>query len=184
MEVSWRRRCDARAKHKAARKAGDWRKAAARCRKWAVPGKLRCHLHGGRSTGPRTPEGKARTLAALREGRARRILLLAAQGKKINTGHNGGQRPKDGRPMKRHISLEQQFKAAVGSRQQQQKKLRATLAAQHQEIELRRQLVKILCRGADAALVRNPRDPAQRQELIDQGHAAAAALLEKWSQPK
>jgi hypothetical protein len=184
MKVSWRRRCDARAKHKKAHAAGDWRTASRRCRKWAVPGKLRCHLHGGRSTGPRTPEGKARTLAALREGRARRILLLAAQGKKINTGHNGGQRPKDGRAMKRHIPLEQQIQAAIGSRQQQQKKLRATLAAQHQEISLRRQLVKTLCRASSAALVRNPANPAQRQELIDQGHDAAATLLEKWSEPK
>ena len=184
MEVSWRRRCDARAKHKAARKAGDWRKVSARCRKWAVPGKLRCRLHGGLSTGPKTPEGKARCLAVLREGRARRILLLAAQGKKINTGHNGGQRPKDGRPMKRHIPLEQQFLAAVGSPQQQQKKLRATLEAQHQEIILRRQLLKTLYRSANAALVRNPRDPAKRQQLIDQGHVAAATLLEKWSEPK
>jgi hypothetical protein len=28
----------------------------------------RCKLHGGMSTGPRTPEGKARALAAAREG--------------------------------------------------------------------------------------------------------------------
>jgi hypothetical protein len=28
----------------------------------------RCRFHGGLSTGPRTPDGKARSLAALREG--------------------------------------------------------------------------------------------------------------------
>jgi hypothetical protein len=64
MVGSWRRRCDAWAKHKEARAARDWRTAYRHCRRWAVPGKTRCHLHGGRSTGPRTSEGKARTLAA------------------------------------------------------------------------------------------------------------------------
>lgn len=32
----------------------------------------RCRMHGGCSTGPRTPEGRARSLAALARGRARR----------------------------------------------------------------------------------------------------------------
>ena len=34
------------------------------CQKAALKGKTRCRLHGGRSTGPRTPEGKARAIAA------------------------------------------------------------------------------------------------------------------------
>jgi hypothetical protein len=38
------------------------------CKRWPVPGKKRCRLHGGRSTGARTPEGKAKALAARREG--------------------------------------------------------------------------------------------------------------------
>jgi len=46
------------------------RKLAA-CRRWPVPGRTRCRLHGGMSTGARTPEGKARVLAALIEGRQR-----------------------------------------------------------------------------------------------------------------
>jgi hypothetical protein len=41
------------------------------CRKWPVPGKERCRLHGGRSTGPLTEDGKARSLAAMRAGRQR-----------------------------------------------------------------------------------------------------------------
>jgi hypothetical protein len=41
------------------------------CRKWPVPGKSRCKLHGGRSTGALTDEGKARSLAAMRAGRQR-----------------------------------------------------------------------------------------------------------------
>jgi hypothetical protein len=38
------------------------------CRKWPVPGKERCKLHGGRSTGPLTDDGKARSLAAMHDG--------------------------------------------------------------------------------------------------------------------
>ena len=41
------------------------------CRKWPVPGKTRCRLHGGCSTGAITEDGKARSLAAMRAGRQR-----------------------------------------------------------------------------------------------------------------
>ena len=34
------------------------------CQKAALKGKARCRLHGGLSTGPKTPAGKARTIAA------------------------------------------------------------------------------------------------------------------------
>ena len=34
------------------------------CQKAALKGRNRCRLHGGLSTGPRTLEGKARTIAA------------------------------------------------------------------------------------------------------------------------
>lgn len=33
----------------------------------AIPGKLRCKFHGGMSTGPRTPEGRARIAEATRQ---------------------------------------------------------------------------------------------------------------------
>ncbi|WP_425489301.1 HGGxSTG domain-containing protein [Noviluteimonas gilva] len=39
------------------------------CKALSEPGKKRCRFHGGRSTGPRTPEGKARARANLRRGR-------------------------------------------------------------------------------------------------------------------
>ncbi|WP_374607268.1 HGGxSTG domain-containing protein [Thermomonas sp.] len=39
------------------------------CQAKSEPGKRRCRFHGGRSTGPRTPEGKARSLANLRQFR-------------------------------------------------------------------------------------------------------------------
>ena len=38
------------------------------CEALSTPGKKRCKWHGGRSTGPRTPEGRARSLANLRRG--------------------------------------------------------------------------------------------------------------------
>lgn len=37
------------------------------CRCKSEPGKRRCKFHGGKSTGPRTPEGKARIAEAQRE---------------------------------------------------------------------------------------------------------------------
>ena len=39
------------------------------CQAKSEPGKKRCRFHGGRSTGPKTPEGKARALANLRQNR-------------------------------------------------------------------------------------------------------------------
>ena len=39
------------------------------CQALSEPGKRRCRFHGGRSTGPRTPEGRARALANLRRGK-------------------------------------------------------------------------------------------------------------------
>ena len=49
------------------------------CRKWPVPGKERCRFHGGRSTGPLTEEGKARSLAAMRAGRQRWLADMHAK---------------------------------------------------------------------------------------------------------
>ena len=43
--------------------AAKTRKGTA-CQKPPLRGKARCHLHGGLSTGPKTPEGKARIAAA------------------------------------------------------------------------------------------------------------------------
>jgi hypothetical protein len=96
-----RRRCDARIKHtpaglERARRAGP---AALqkymrrdRCRNWALPGSKRCRLHGGHSTGPTTTEGKARTIAAMKEGRARWLAKLKAEGKPIPCGRKKGGR--------------------------------------------------------------------------------------------
>lgn len=49
------------------------------CQRRKVPGRTRCHLHGGKSTGPRTPDGKARVAAAhYKHGNRRRILRAEA----------------------------------------------------------------------------------------------------------
>jgi hypothetical protein len=62
------------------------------CRNWAIRGKTRCKIHGGMSTGPKTPEGKARVVAAMVEGRRRWIERLKAEGKKIPGGRKPGSR--------------------------------------------------------------------------------------------
>jgi hypothetical protein len=56
-----------------------------RCQAWCVPGKDRCHYHGGRSTGPRTPEGKVRCAANLVAWQAKQRAL----GLKVNPGYRG-----------------------------------------------------------------------------------------------
>ena len=43
------------------------------CQALNEPGKSRCKWHGGRSTGPRTLEGKARSLANLRQFSQRKV---------------------------------------------------------------------------------------------------------------
>ena len=62
------------------------------CRKFPVKGKKRCRLHGGLSTGAKTPEGNARVLAALTEGRRRWIEQMKAEGKKFPWGRKAGYR--------------------------------------------------------------------------------------------
>ena len=46
------------------------------CKNHPVSGKKRCRMHGGASTGPRTPDGRQRIAAAhLRHGRRRRSVI-------------------------------------------------------------------------------------------------------------
>ena len=180
---------------------GDWRTAFRRCRNWAVPGKRRCRLHGGRSTGPKTPEGKAASLAAplpaMLERRRRCIAQLALEGKKIATGHNGGRPRKDGQPMKRHTTTRQQILAALVAMAapdltpSQEARLIAEAAERRihekaiaKEIAERRKLLNLVFRGADAALVRNPRDPAKREALIARAKEASLELQRRRSGPK
>jgi hypothetical protein len=97
MRKSLRRRCDAWlprrevARDRAIR-AGELGKylRRTRCKKWALRGSKRCRLHGGLSTGPKTSEGKARTVAAMVEGRRRLLEKLKAEGKPVPWGRKSG----------------------------------------------------------------------------------------------
>lgn len=50
-------------------KCGALTKAGAPCRGPKIPGRKRCKWHGGCSTGPRTPAGKAKVTANLPRAR-------------------------------------------------------------------------------------------------------------------
>jgi len=82
--ASWRRRCNAHCKQPPLRY----------CRNWAVPGRSRCRFHGGMSTGPKTPEGKARVVAAMVGGRHRWVERMKAEGPKFPCGRKPGSRIK------------------------------------------------------------------------------------------
>ena len=46
------------------RRCGAKTRAGGACQNPAIKDRSRCKLHGGKSIGPRTPEGKARSIAA------------------------------------------------------------------------------------------------------------------------
>jgi hypothetical protein len=140
---------------------------ARRCRNWAVPGKKRCAMHGGDSTSAKTPEGKAARTAALVEGRKLRIAILAMQGKKIAVGHRGGRPRKDGSPPKNRsappfLTGAKYFRAQA-----------AAWVAGQAEIRQRRELARLVVRGASAA---GKRDAA----AVTAGQDAAAELRRRW----
>src|SRR6516225_1153557 len=81
--LSWRRRCNAHCKQPPLRY----------CRNWAIRGKTRCKFHG-MSTGPKTPEGKARVVAAMVAGRHRWVERMKAEGRKFPCGRKPGSRIK------------------------------------------------------------------------------------------
>jgi len=56
------------------------------CRRWPTKIYGKCRLHGGKSTGPKTPEGKAKVVAAMVAGRKRWLEGLKAEGKKVPCG--------------------------------------------------------------------------------------------------
>jgi hypothetical protein len=64
-----------------------------RCRNWALPGSTRCRLHGGFSTGARTPEGRLRQA----EGHRRWLERLRAEGKKPGPAKGTAGRPRGSR---------------------------------------------------------------------------------------
>ena len=89
---SRRERCDARVKNLF--KLGKNGVRVPRdlfCKGWAMENG-RCWVHGGASTGPRTPEGKARVVAAMVEGRRKWVERRRAEGKKFPAGRKRGER--------------------------------------------------------------------------------------------
>jgi hypothetical protein len=60
------------------------------CEAFTMPGSDRCWVHGGASTGPRTDAGKARSVAAMVEGRRRWVEEMKAKGRKFPCGRKPG----------------------------------------------------------------------------------------------
>jgi hypothetical protein len=89
--TSQRKRCDAfnksRMRHD---KNGRLRPSNPRCRAWAMENG-RCRLHGGASTGPKSPEGKARVVAAMVAGRRAWLARRRAEGAKFAGGRKTGE---------------------------------------------------------------------------------------------
>ena len=103
------RRNDARLYHAAreGRLTEYLRRSREQCRNWPVRGSKRCRFHGGRSTGPMTPDGMARTLAAMKAGRARWLANLKSEGKPAPCGRKKGGR---------NLSAEEREQAAYEKR--------------------------------------------------------------------
>jgi hypothetical protein len=89
---SRRQRCDARVKNVfRIGKNGVRVPRGLFCKGWAMENG-RCWVHGGASTGPRTPEGKARVVAAMVEGRRKWVERRRAEGRKFPAGRKRGER--------------------------------------------------------------------------------------------
>ena len=85
-----RNRCDARIENPVKIGKNGVRVARSpRCRAWAMQSG-RCRVHGGASTGPRSPEGKARVVAAMVEGRRKWVERRRAEGRRFTAGRKGG----------------------------------------------------------------------------------------------
>jgi hypothetical protein len=84
------KRCDARVKNPIKIGKNGFRVARSPfCRAWAMENG-RCRVHDGASTGPKTPEGKVRVVAAMVEGRRKRIERRRAEGRRFTAGRRGG----------------------------------------------------------------------------------------------
>lgn len=61
------------------------------CQNPPIPGRTRCRFHGGASTGATTPEGRAKSVAAMVTGRRAWLERLQNEGKKIPCGRRAGE---------------------------------------------------------------------------------------------
>jgi hypothetical protein len=128
------------------------------CQKFPMRGKKRCRLHGGRSIGPITPEGMARTLSAMQAGRLRWLAKLKAAGQPIPCGRKKGGHnlPKEEREQRDYE--ERCFRFAREDRRQMAIERKARRQREHEEREEDR---------------RRAADHARRQALIE-------ASLPRW----
>jgi hypothetical protein len=90
------------------------RRSGGRCRNWPVRGKERCRFHGGYSTGPTTPDGMARTVAAMKLGRWRWLRRMRADGIPIPCGRKRGGR---------NLPLEEREQLAVEKRRRREARI-------------------------------------------------------------
>lgn len=85
-----RRRCDAFLRRPwTTGPDGRFRLRHPRCQAWAMPNG-RCRFHGGSSTGPRSPEGKGRVVAAMVAGRRSWLERVHAEGGSFTSGRKTG----------------------------------------------------------------------------------------------
>lgn len=68
-----------RNRHRPKRVCGARKKTGERCRSKGLHRGDKCKFHGGLSTGARTPEGKARAIAAMQAGHAKWLFDQYAQ---------------------------------------------------------------------------------------------------------
>jgi hypothetical protein len=170
-----RQRCDAQkrrtdaALHRAERvgRLMEYLRSSSRCRNWAVRGKKRCRLHGGFSTGPRTPEGKARTVAAMVEGRRRLLEKLKAEGKPVPWGRKRGGVNRSvaerqlARASKEHARAQRDLKEFLSQKFRRQRR-------QAREM-VKREVERMLAEYEEERrrLRLPPLSPEQRQAIID-----------------
>jgi hypothetical protein len=87
---SRRQRCDARVKNLfKICKNGVRVSRGLFCKAWAMENG-RCWMHGGASTGPKSPDGKARVVAAMVEGRRKWVARRRVEGRRFTAGRKTG----------------------------------------------------------------------------------------------
>jgi hypothetical protein len=165
---SIKRRCGARKRRPIKRdKNGDPVTTPPYCRNWAVPGSARCRLHGGLSTGPKSPEGKDASIAARVEGRRQWVAFMKEQGLKLPCGRKN----KDARPAIKFtgkMELDRKARVAVIRRRnnaEYKAALQAAVAAKEEQARRQAEQERALRAAQDAAInwQRRAREAQARQ---------------------
>jgi hypothetical protein len=145
----------------------EYLRSSSRCRNWPVRGKKRCRLHGGLSTGPKTSEGKMRTVAAMVEGRRRLLEELKAKGKPVPWGRKRGGVNRSAaerqlaRASKEHARAQRDLKEFLSQKFRRQRR-------QAREI-VKREVERLLAEYEEQRrrLRLPPLSPEQREAVID-----------------